>query len=99
MKWESWSGGERQRLKLVGTLALSDVLLSKAGVAANLEILDEPALYWSAAGVHDLCAFLSDRARETKRSIFFVEHSASESAHFSKVVTVVKDRKGAYIAD
>jgi DNA repair exonuclease SbcCD ATPase subunit len=99
VNWAAWSGGERQRLKLVGTLALSDVLLAKAGVETNLEILDEPALYWSAAGVHDLCAFLADRARRTKRCIFFVEHSASESAHFSNVVTVVKDKKGAYISN
>jgi DNA repair exonuclease SbcCD ATPase subunit len=99
VRWEAWSGGERQRLKLVGALALSDVLLAKAGVETNLEILDEPALYWSADGVQDLCAFLSDRAKQTNRSIFFVEHSASESAHFSNLITVVRDAKGAYIVN
>lgn len=99
VKWESWSGGERQRLKLVGALALSDVLLAKAGVETNLEILDEPALYWSSDGVQDLCAFLSDRAKQNARSIFYVEHQAAESAHFSRVLTVIKDKKGAYIVE
>lgn len=99
VKWESWSGGERQRLKLVGALALSDVLLAKSGVETNLEILDEPALYWSSDGVQDLCAFLSDRAKQNNRSIFYVEHQAAESAHFSRILTVIKDKKGAYIVE
>jgi len=97
VRWESWSGGERQRLRLIGALALSDVLLSHAGVQPNLEIFDEPALYWSTEGVQELCAFLAERARATKRSIFYIEHTAVESAHFSNVLTVVQDNKGAYI--
>ncbi len=99
VRWESWSGGERQRLKLIGTLALSDVLLARAGVQTNLEILDEPATFWSAEGVQDLCAFLSARAKETNRSIYFVEHQAAQSAHFSHVITVVKDKQGAFIVE
>jgi len=99
VKWESWSGGEQQRLKLAGALALSDVLLAKVGVEPNIEILDEPATYWSAEGVQDLCAFLSERAKQLHRSIFYVEHQAAESAHFSHVLTVIKDKTGAYIAE
>lgn len=99
VKWESWSGGEKQRLRLIGALALSDVLLAHAGVQTNLEILDEPALYWSTEGVQELCAFLAERARQTKRSIFYIEHQAVESTHFAKVLTVVRDSKGAFIED
>lgn len=97
VKWKSWSGGEKQRLRLVGALALSDVLLAHAGVEANLEILDEPALYWSTEGVQELCGFLAERARQTKRSIYYIEHQAVESTHFSNTLTVVHDKDGAFI--
>lgn len=97
VRWESWSGGERQRLRLVGTLALTDVLLAHAGVKTNLEILDEPAVYWSAEGVQDLCAFLSERARESGKSIFYTEHNVVESTYFARTLTVVNDAKGAFV--
>jgi DNA repair exonuclease SbcCD ATPase subunit len=99
VKWESWSGGERQRLRLIGALALADVLLAHAGVQTNLEILDEPAVYWSGHGVQELCAFLAERARDQSKSIYYTEHSAQQSAHFSQVLTVVRDEQGAYIAE
>jgi DNA repair exonuclease SbcCD ATPase subunit len=97
VKWKSWSGGEKQRLRLVGALALSDVLLAHAGVETNLEILDEPALYWSTEGVQELCGFLAERARQSKRSIFYIEHQAVESTHFANILTVVRDSQGAFI--
>jgi DNA repair exonuclease SbcCD ATPase subunit len=99
VKWESWSGGEKQRLKVVGSLALSDVLLAAAGVQTNLEILDEPAVYWSSEGVQELCGFLAERARDTHRNIFYIEHNAVESAHFSQVLTVCKGKDGAYLEE
>lgn len=98
VRWESWSGGERQRLRLIGSLALADVLLSYAGIETNLEVLDEPAVYWSGEGVQELCAFLAARAKEQKKSIMYIEHNTVESTYFTDVVRVVKDRKGAYFA-
>ncbi len=97
VRWESWSGGECQRLKLIGSLALSDVLLAQVGIETNLEVLDEPAVYWSSEGVQELCAFLADRAREREKTLFYIEHQAVESSHFSEVIRVVKDNDGAYI--
>lgn len=98
VKWESFSGGELQRLRLVGSLALADVLLSHAGIETNLEVLDEPAVYWAGEGVQELVAFLATRARERDKSIYFIEHSAVESVHFSRVWNIVKDKSGARLA-
>jgi DNA repair exonuclease SbcCD ATPase subunit len=97
VRWESWSGGERQRLKLIGTLALSDTLLAAAGIETNLEILDEPASYWSTEGIADMIVFLAERARAQNKSIYLVEHSAVESSHFARTLKIVRDGKGAYI--
>lgn len=97
VKWESYSGGEKQRLRLVGSLALADVLLGHAGVETNLEVLDEPAVYWASEGVQELVAYLAYRAREQEKSIYFIEHSAVESVHFARVWTVVKGKSGAKV--
>lgn len=94
VKWESWSGGERQRLRLVGALAFSDVLLRYSGVQVDMEVLDEPTQHLSAEGVRDLADFLQSRAKELERAIFYVDHQSVDSARFDSVTTVVKDSKG-----
>jgi len=71
--------------------------LAHVGVETNLEVLDEPAVYWSGEGVQELCDFLAIRARERDKTIFYIEHQAVESTSFSEVITVVKDKDGAYI--
>ncbi len=90
VRWESWSGGEGQRLRLVGSMALSEVLLSYAGVSPNLEIFDEPNRGLSPGGIQDLCVFLRDRARSLGRQIWYTDQQSPESALFSAVVTVRK---------
>ena len=97
VKWSAWSGGEGQRLRLVGALALSQVLLARAGVECNIEVLDEPTRHLSSEGVYDLCAFLADRAEQLGRTIWLVDHMAIESAHFNKVLTVSKTSAGSAI--
>ena len=98
VKWTAWSGGEGQRLRLVGALALSQVLLARAGVDCNIEVLDEPTRHLSTEGVEDLCEFLARRATDLERTIWLVDHKAIESSYFNKVVTVTKTSKGSSIA-
>jgi DNA repair exonuclease SbcCD ATPase subunit len=93
VRWKCWSGGEGQRLRLVGALALSDVLLNHAGVTTNLEILDEPTSHLSQEGVRDLLPFLAERARANNKIVFLVDHMAVQSSDFSSVTTVVKNKK------
>lgn len=90
VRWECWSGGERQRLRLVGAMALSEVLLSYAGVEVDTEIFDEPTRSLSEGGVRDLCEFLHSRARDLKKRIWYTDHHTTESSLFSAVVTVRK---------
>lgn len=97
VKWESWSGGEGQRLRLAGSLALSEVLLNYAGVTIDLEVFDEPTKHLNANGVDDFCELLAARARDLKRRIFLIDHSAIESAAFTDIITVVKTEKGSHI--
>lgn len=97
VKWESWSGGEGQRLRLVGALALSEVLLNYANVQVGLEILDEPTRHMSSEGIEDTCAFLAERAYQLDKVIFYTDHAAVESRYFVDTITVEKDSKGSRI--
>ncbi|KKL45494.1 hypothetical protein LCGC14_2355120, partial [marine sediment metagenome] len=95
--WESWSGGEGQRLRLAGAFALSEILLNQAGVDPDLEILDEPAHRLSPEGLRDLCAMLQDRARRLDRATWYIDHQSVEQVGFDSVVTVEKDGTGSHV--
>lgn len=96
VKWGVWSGGEGQRLKLIGSAALSSVLLNHVGVTTNLEIYDEPTESLSREGVADLVDLLAQRAKETKKNIWLVDHHVIESSQFVDIVLVTKDKQGSH---
>ena len=97
VKWEVWSGGEAQRLRLIGTAALSSVLLNHVGVTTNIEIYDEPTVGLSKEGVQDLVELLAERAKSTKKSIFLIDHHAIESSKFIQTLLVTKDKSGSHL--
>lgn len=97
VRWESYSGGERQRLRVVGAMALSDSLLEYAGISTNFQGLDEPTQHLSIEGVRDICAFLPAKALSAARSIFYVDHQAISSKAVAKTIMVVKDQYGSRI--
>jgi DNA repair exonuclease SbcCD ATPase subunit len=97
VKWESWSGGEAQRLRIVGALALSETLLNHAGIEISMEVLDEPTQHLSPEGVADLCEYLSDRARRLHRQVFYIDHASIESTAFASVTTIRRDAGGSNI--
>lgn len=88
VRWESWSGGEGQRLRVVGALALSSVLLNHANVTPSMEVLDEPTQHLSPPGIIDLCATLTERARTHRRRIFYCDHQSIDGAQFESTILV-----------
>lgn len=94
VRWESWSGGEGQRLRIIGSLALSEVLLNHAGVQTDLEILDEPNQFLSSEGVRDLRAFLSERSAQIGRATWLIDHTMKESRHFTQTLTLIREKDG-----
>ena len=97
VKWESWSGGEGQRLRLAGALALSEVLLGHAAISTDLEILDEPTKHLSDEGVRDMCEMLATRAEQLERRILYIDHQAIDNSLFVSTITVVKTTKGSHL--
>ena len=94
VRWESWSGGERQRLRLVVSRALARVLLNHAGVEFGCEMLDEPSQHVADGGVQDIIDMLAEQARRAGTQIIYIDHRVAESARFSSVIEVVKDDSG-----
>lgn len=97
VKWEVWSGGEGQRLRIAGALALSDVLLARYGVDCDLRIFDEPSTWMAGEGVDDMIELLADRAETRDLRIYFIDHRVAQSASFSSVIKLVKDGHGTRI--
>jgi len=97
VRWEVWSGGESQRLRLAGSLALSEVLLARAGVSVDLTVLDEPTRGLSAEGIRDMCSCLAQRAQDTSSQVWLVDHHAVPSSQFASTLTVVKTDSGTEI--
>jgi DNA repair exonuclease SbcCD ATPase subunit len=95
--WASWSGGEKQRLRLAGEMGLSNLARSRLGVLLPLEVWDEPSTGLSEAGIHDLMTCLERRARVEGRQIWVVDHTTHEFGGWSGRVTVVKDAQGSRI--
>lgn len=96
VKWEAWSGGEKQRLRLIGAVALSETLLRRAGVECDLMIFDEPTRHLSPEGVLETMDFLIERGREGN-TILYIDHAAPMTNRFASTVLVTKDEKGVRI--
>ena len=92
--WESWSGGEAQRLRIAAQCGLANLIRSSTGASIALEVWDEPSAGVEAAGIADLLEALRTRAEAEKRQIWVVDHHALGSAAFDGTVLVKKGRKG-----
>ena len=97
VRWECWSGGEKQRLRLIGSWALAETLLGQVGLTTNMEVVDEPTTHLSPEGTRDIIELLAERAQRLGKRIFYVDHTARESGRYAATVTVRRSRRGAAV--
>ncbi len=95
--WAVWSGGESQRLRLAGTMGLSDLILARKGIECNIEIYDEPTAHLSQSGIEDLLDSLYHRAIDRQKQIWLVDHRSLDFGSFASTTTIVKDKEGSHI--
>jgi len=94
--WESWSGGEGQRLRLAGALGLANLILRQRGIETNIQVWDEK-LYWlSGTGEEDMLQLLQEQAKQNGKQVWVIDQHARDYP-FDGVVDVIKDRKGSRI--
>ncbi len=97
VKWETFSGGETQRLRVAAAVGLGNLVRARTGVNPSIEVWDEPTQHLSEEGVSSLLAFFSDRARSENRQIWLVDHHSHSAGDFDGIYCVVKDKNGSTI--
>lgn len=94
VRFESWSGGETQRLRLAGDLGLANLIMEQAGLVNTIEMIDEPSTHMSQQGIEDLLDTLHQRAHSTGKQIWIVDHHSVEFSGFTGTLTAIMDDKG-----
>ena len=92
--WENYAGGVSQRWQLASTWGLSEILLARAGIDTDFEILDEPTVHLSSEGIEDMIECLKTRAHELNRRIYLIDHHALPLGNFDGIITVVRSPEG-----
>lgn len=94
VRFEAWSGGEVQRLRLAGDLGLANLIMEQAGFVNSIEIIDEPSEHMSKEGIEDLLETIHQRAHSTEKTIWLVDHHTVEFSGFSGTLTAVMNNEG-----
>lgn len=97
-RWESFSGGEAQRIRLAVTLGIASMIQNMAAVDYGFEVWDEASQYLSIEGIEDLLTCLQARAEMTQKSIFVVDHTALSFGGFAETWSVTKDEQGSRVS-
>jgi len=97
VRFEAYSGGETQRLRLAGDLGLANLIMERAGLRSMLEVYDEPASFLSAGGLVDVAETLHTRALTTNKRIFLIDHATIDFGEFTGRLCVVKDHIGSHL--
>lgn len=94
--WEAWSGGEGQRLRLAGTLSLSNLILHQFNQDCNIQVWDEKMLWLSGSGENDMLELLQETAKQHNKQIWLIDQHNLDY-NFDKVITVVKSAEGSHL--
>ena len=94
--WEAWSGGEGQRLRLAGTLALSSLILRQFNRDCNIQCWDEKMVWLSGTGENDMLDLLRETAKQHNKQIWLIDQHNLDY-NFDGVITVVKDANGSHL--
>jgi DNA repair exonuclease SbcCD ATPase subunit len=95
--WESWSGGETQRLRTACAIGLANLITSHMPNAPAFEVWDEPTNYVNEEGIDDLVDFFAKRAQN--RQVWLIDHRTLDSGMFDGVVKIVKTKDGSRIEE
>lgn len=95
--WNSWSGGETQRLRVAGAIGFANLIRARTGFFSNLEVWDEPTTYMSEEGIEDLLNYLAERANIEGKAIWLIDHHSLAFGGFAGEVVVTKTASGSLI--
>lgn len=93
----AWSGGERQRLKIAGSIGFIALASARTGVDFGIEVYDEPTQHLSPQGIDSLLETLRVRALENNKRIWLVDHHTLDYGEFTGRTIVNKQKDGSTI--
>lgn len=96
--WESWSGGEAQRLRLAIAIGVGSLFQRTAGVQWDLQVFDEPSTHLSGEGIQDLLEALNSRAEMLQAQLWVTDHNAFTYSGFSEIWTVTRTEVGSEVS-
>lgn len=96
VKWESWSGGETQRLRAAGAAGFAELIAARSGCRWDIEVWDEPTANLSTEGIDDLIRWLKSRAKDKR--VYLIDHRGVESGSFDGRIKVIKTSEGSQIS-
>ena len=94
VRWEAFSGGETQRLRLAGDLGLANLIMERAGLRSTIEFFDEPSRHLSQEGLLDVAETLDQRADLDGKRIMLVDHATIDFGGFAGRLFITKGRTG-----
>src|SRR5258706_15663475 len=97
-KYETLSFGETQRVKLAGCFGLANLIMERAGLVSKVEFYDEITQHMSDEGVKDTLDCLRDRAVNTDKQIWLIDHRSMDYVDFTGTLTIIQNDKGSHIA-
>jgi len=90
----AWSGGEKQRLKIAGSMGFMSLVSARTGLDLGLEVYDEPTQHLSPQGIDSLLEALRLRALEMGKRIWLVDHHTLDYGDFTSTAVVSKAADG-----
>jgi len=97
VRWESWSGGEKNRLVMAGRVGLAKLIRDRYGITCPAECHDEQSNNLSVEGVQDQIEYLANRAIDQQYEIWLVSHDANANGAFSGRAEIVLTNDGSII--
>jgi DNA repair exonuclease SbcCD ATPase subunit len=95
--WESFSGGERQRLRMAFLFGLQSFMTQRTGVEPSLLFVDEPTTWLSEGGIGDMLNFLAMKAKRDNLQVWLADHRTLDFGDFTGHLVVVKTAEGSHI--
>lgn len=94
-RWESWSGGETQRLRVAGALGLASLVRHRHPTSdLGFEVWDEPTQGMNEDGIDQLLTFFADRSRSDGKQVWLIDHRTLKAGDFDGEVLVTKGERG-----
>lgn len=96
--WESWSGGEGQRIRLAIALGFASLIERMTAVRYSIEVWDEPSSFLSSEGIDDFLACMRNRVDTEHKALWLIDCGVMANTSFDEVWQMTKTAEGSQLS-